>query len=105
MKLIEINKERKNNKNTTKKASLEETLELIKPNKKEKRNKNMNGKMLLHSAHHPKDIYINKLQEISNTTCKHKFKERLKIDKFMITYHNPDNLRKIVLPSSSKECD
>ena len=61
--------------------------------------------MLLHSAHHPKDIYINKLQEISNTTCKHKFKERLKIDKFMITYHNPDNLRKIVLPSSSKECD
>ena len=36
MKLMEIYKERKNNKNVANKASLEETLELIKPIKKEK---------------------------------------------------------------------
>ena len=39
MKLMEMNKERKNNKNITNGASLEETLERIKPNKRQKETK------------------------------------------------------------------
>ena len=64
----------------------------------------MNGTMLLHPTYHPKNISRNKSQDRFNTTCKSKFTELLKIDKCMIAYHNSDNLRNIIIPSSLKPC-
>ena len=78
-------------------------LELIKPGNKKNNNKDMNGTMLLHPAHHPKDISRNKLQTMFNATCKARFQNLLKIDKKMIAYHNPNNLRNIIIPSSLKQ--
>ena len=43
IKLMEMNKERNNNKNITKRTSIEETLELIKPSKKVKTTKTWMG--------------------------------------------------------------
>ena len=60
----------------------------------------MNGIMLLYPTHYParypKDVSIKKLREKFNTTCKYKF---------MIAYHNRDNLRKIVMRISLKSCE
>ena len=39
-----------------------------------------------------------------NPSCKARFHDLLKIDTFMIAYHNPDNWRRIVIPSSLKQC-
>ena len=103
-KLIEMNKRRKNNKNIDCEKSLEETLEIIKLSNKISKNKDMSGTMLLHPTFHPKCISRNKLQTMLNTTCKCRFYDSLKIDKHMIGYHNPDNVRKIVIPSSLKPC-
>ena len=65
----------------------------------------MNGVILFHHACHPKNNAINKLQTMLNTVCKERFQDLLKIDKFMIAYHNPENLRKLITSSSLKQCE
>ena len=60
--------------------------------------------MILDPTWHPKEISRNKLQEKFITACKYKLQELLKIDKCMIDYHNPENLRKITIPSLLKPC-
>ena len=89
LKLIEINKKRKNSKSITCTSSLEEVLELIKPSDKKIKNKDINVTILLHPACHPKDFSINKLQTIFNKICKETFQDLLKIHEWMITRHNP----------------
>ena len=40
-----------------------------------------------------------------NEARKEKFQDLLKMDKNMIAYHNQDNLRKLIMPNSLKQCE
>ena len=56
MKLMEMSKERRNNKNITYIASLEETLKINKPSNMENINLDMNETMMLHPTCYPRDF-------------------------------------------------
>ena len=73
LKLIEINKRRKNRKSMTCDSSLEEVLESIKPSNKKNKNEYINEPKPFHHSHYPKDISRNKLQTMFNTTYTERF--------------------------------
>ena len=101
LKIIEINKRKRNNQNIGHESTLEEVIESVKPSNKRNTNKYMTGKALSHPTCHPKDAYRKRLQIMFNETCKEKFKYTLEIDKCMIACHNPDNIRILIITQSS----
>ena len=60
--------------------------------------------VLLHPTCHPKETSRKRLQMMFNEACNEKFKDMLNIDKCMIACHNPDNIRRLITPSSLKKC-
>ena len=80
-------------------------LELIKPSNKKNKNKDMHGSILLYPECHPKDVSRNESQTMFKTTYKERFQDFLNTDECMIVYHNPDILRKLIIPSSLKQCE
>ena len=81
LRIIEINKRKRNNQNIGHKSTLEEVIESVKPSNKRNAHKNMKGTVLLHPTCHPKDVSRKILQMMFNETCKQKFKDVLNIDK------------------------
>ena len=75
----------------------------MKPSNKRNANKDMKVKVLLHPTCPPTDTSSKRLQMIFNETCKEKFKDMLNIDPCTIACHNPDNVRRLIIPSSLKE--
>ena len=61
LKLMEINKRRRNNKNMSHKISVEGRLEIIKLGNKTNDNRHVNGSTLLCPTFYPKDVSRNKL--------------------------------------------
>ena len=65
----------------------------------------MEGKILLHPMKCPKDVSINRFQEMHYKACHSRFKDLLNIDKCVIACRNPDNLRRLVAFASLKPRD
>ena len=59
--------------------------------------------VLLNPAHYVKDLSKSKLYETHNNNCDSKFKEMLSVEKWMMSFHTPDNLRKFIIPSSLQD--
>ena len=77
----------------------------MKPSDKKNMNRHMKGAALSHPTCHPKDTSRERSQMMFNETCKEKFKDALNVEKCVIACHNPDNLRRLTMPSSLKECE
>ena len=99
---MEMSKRRNNNKSMTYELSLEEVLEAIKHRNKNRLIKDMNGITLLHPVWHLKETSRIELQTMFNETCKDQFQYSLNMEKWMTSYHDPDDLRKLITPSSLK---
>ena len=99
---MQINKRKRNNKKIGHKSHFEVVIESMKLSGKKNANKDLKGIVLLHPTCYPKDASRKILQMMFNETRKEKFKHALIIDKFMIACHNPDNIRRLMTPSSLK---
>ena len=68
-------------------------------------NRDVKGIVLLHLTRYLKDVSRKRLQMMFNKTYREKFKDVLNIDQCMIACHNPEKVRKLIMPISLKECE
>ena len=77
---------------------------MVKRSNRRNANEDMKGAVLCPKCY-PKDTSHKMLKNVFNETCKEKFKHTLKTKEFIIVYHKPDNIRKLIKPSSLKQCE